>query len=66
MMVVYSTMDEPDLTDARQVLAFLLVPDDAFFDRDTTACERADVAKMLNGARRHALLTWYASHTRGR
>lgn len=60
--VIYSTTYEPDPTDARTVIAFLMVPDDAFVDADASICERADVSKYLAESKRAALLRWYASH----
>lgn len=54
---VYSSKYEPDVTSARDVLAFVLTPVAAFCPDDDAA--RDEIAAMLTKAKAHAVTTWY-------
>jgi hypothetical protein len=52
----WTNAEQPDLSCARDVLAFLLVPAGAFFRPGEYYL---DVVEILNEAKREALLSWY-------
>lgn len=64
MQTLYTAPIEPDLSDSRTVLAFLLAPDRAFVDPGDDAETLAAVAAILHNARRQALLEWYRLYLR--
>lgn len=59
---VYSSRFEPDPMNALHVLAFLLVPEAAFFDATDGPEVRIGTIRLLREAKREALLNWYAAH----
>jgi hypothetical protein len=61
-VTIYSTTYIPDTADPIRVLAFLLVPEERFFDGNETLAERHAIMKILDDAKRKALLDWYAAH----
>lgn len=54
--VIYTTPRAPDCTDAREVLAFVLLRPETF--AEATGDEPAVVAAMLAPAKREAIETW--------
>lgn len=61
---IYTATYVPDRTNATHVLAFLLVPNRLFVDSRDDRRTAQEVERMLNAAKRDALLQWYAAHTR--
>ena len=60
--VIYSTTFEPDPHRALDVLAFLLVPAELFFEAGDAPETRRATTELLDNAKRDALTTWYAHH----
>lgn len=61
---LYTYPIAPDPRDAVAVLAFLLVPESAFYEVGDDADTKAAVRDVLARARRDVLLQWYEHHTR--
>lgn len=62
---LYETQHHPDATSAKDVLAFLLVPERVFLNPGDGEHELLAVRALLGAAKRSALLNWYACHTAG-
>lgn len=56
---IYSSKYEPDISNATQVLAFLLVPESLFFAPGDDMFVRDATYALLREAKRTALLNWY-------
>lgn len=59
---LYTTTWNPDPTRALDVLAFLLVPEQLFFEAGDDAATKAATIDILANAKRRALEEWYAQH----
>ena len=57
---IYTTPWSPDLNNAKDVLAFLLIPTSAFIDPDDCQATRIAVEATMRRAKQDALLQWYA------
>lgn len=64
--VLYTTPIAPDLSDPRQLLAFLLVSPKAFLDPGDDAQTVMAVRVLLHTAKRDVLLEWFRLYRRGR
>lgn len=64
--VLYSTPLEPDGTDTKQVLAFMLVPERIFVTAQDDAETLEVVREILDDAKRRLLIDWYSHHMRSR
>lgn len=59
---LYSSSYQPDPRSARDVLAFVLTPPEAFTGTGGSAEELEAVAELLDTAKAEAILRWYALH----
>lgn len=61
---IYTTTYVPNRERAEDVLAFLLVPEEVFFEQSTSDITKQEVRDMLREAKVAALMHWYAHHTK--